>query len=210
MSGTRLSLRLHALTAGPAAALFSALAAASATAQDCPTAPTGKAGFVLQRGELQKTDIFHVDDGNVRTVTRYNGAMVFETTQHQGLFELDRLDRGRRTKYEPQTDLKSLFPLKPGSIVTAAFTTESNGQHGTLSVELAVKGTDVVWIGPCKYNVLKIDRTEAVNGGPSRFVDTDYYSPVLRYSLAKEWRDRRGTHKNKYDRIYPLKPGRDA
>jgi hypothetical protein len=210
MSGARWSLRLRALLAWPGGALFSALAAASAAAQDCPTALTGKAGFVLQRGELQKTEIFHVDDGNVRTVTRYNGAMVFETIQHQGLFQLDRLDRGRRTKYEPQTDLRSLFPLKPGSTVTAVFATESNGQRGTLSVELAVKGTDVVWIGPCKYNVLKIDRTESHDGGPPRFVDTDYYSQELRHILAKEWRDSRGTHTNKYDRIYSLKPGRAA
>jgi hypothetical protein len=60
--------------------------------------------------------------------------------------------------------------------------------------------------------VLKIDRTESYNGGPARFVDTDYYSPELRLSLAKEWRDSSGggTRTHKYDRIYSLKPGRAA
>jgi hypothetical protein len=47
---------------------------------------------------------------------------------------------------------------------------------------------------------------------PPRFVDTDYHSPELRLSLAKEWRDRSGggTHTHRYDRIYSLKPGRAA
>jgi len=203
MSFKRLCLCRRALPAWLSAAVFSGLSSTLAAAQDCPTAFSGKAGFVVQRGE-QKTEVFHVGDSIVRTVMRYNGATLLETTQHQGLFQLDRLDRGLRTKYEPQTDLKSLFPLKPGRIVKAEFTSEGNGRRGTLSVELAVKGTDVVWIGPCKYSVLKIDRTESYNGAPPRFVDTDYYSPELRLSLAKEWRGGGGTHTNKYDRIHSL------
>jgi hypothetical protein len=208
MSFKRLCLRRRALLAWLCAAVFSALSSTLAAAQDCPTEFSGKTGFVVQRGELQKTEVFHVDEGIVRTVMRYNGATLLETTQHQGLFQLDRLDRGLRTTYDPQTDLKSLFPLKPGRTVKAEFTTESNGRRGTLSIELAIKATDVVWIGPCKYTVLKIDRTESYNGGPPRFVDTDYYSPELRLSLAKEWPDRGGTHTEKYDRIYSLRAGR--
>lgn len=207
MSCKRLCLRRRALLAWLCAVVFSALSSTLAAAQDCPTEFSGKIGFVVQRGELQRTEVFHVDEGIVRTVTRYNGATLLETTQHQGLFQLDRLDRGLRTKYEPQTDLKSLFPLKPGRTVKAEFTTETNGRRGTLSVELAIKATDVVWIGPCKYTVLKIDRTESYNGGPPRFVDTDYYSPELRLSLAKEWSGRGGAQTEKYDRIYSLKAG---
>jgi hypothetical protein len=212
MSRKQLSLRRRTLPAWLTATVFFAVSSALAAAQDCPTALSGKAGFVVQRGELQKTEVFHVEDGIVRAVTRYNGATVLELTEHQGLFELDRLDRNVRTKYEPQTDLKSLFPLKPGRTVKAEFTSDRSGQRGTLSVELAVKGTDVVWIGPCKYSVLKIDRTVSYNGEAPRFVDTDYYSPELRLSLAKEWRDSSGgrTHTRKYDRIYSLKPGRAA
>jgi hypothetical protein len=208
MSCKRLCLRRRALLSWLCAAVFSALSSTLAAAQDCPTESSGKTGFVVQRGELQKTEVFHVDESIVRTVMRYNGTTLLETTQHRGLFQLDRLDRGLRTNYEPQTDLKSLFPLKPGRTVKAEFTTESNGRRGTLSVELAIKATDVVWIGPCKYTVLKIDRTESYNGGPPRFVDTDYYSPELRLSLAKEWPDRGGTQTEKYDRIYSLRAGR--
>jgi hypothetical protein len=208
----RSSLRWSTLPAWLTAGVLLAISSTLAAAQDCPTASSGKAGFVVQRGELQKTEVFHADDGIVRAVTRYNGATVLELTEHQGLFELDRLDRNVKTKYEPQTDLKSLFPLKPGRTVKAEFTSDTNGRRGTLSVELAVKGTDVVWIGPCKYSVLKIDRTVSYSGRTPRFIDTDYYSPELRLSLAKEWRDGNGsgTHTHKYDRIYSLKPGRAA
>jgi len=183
------------------------VAATLAQAQDCPTSQSGRAGFVVQRGEQQKSEIFHTEDGIVRTVMRYDGATLLETTQHQGLFQLDRLDKGRRMKFEAQTDLKSLFPLTPGRTVTAKFVTESNGQRGTLSVEMAVKGTDTVYIGPCKYSVLKIDRSESLSADPPRFVDTDYYSPDLKLVLAKEYRESGGsTHTIKYDRIYALKP----
>jgi hypothetical protein len=207
MSCERLRLRRRALLASLCAVVFAALASSFAAAQDCPTESSGKTGFVVQRGELQKSEVYHVDEGIVRTVMRYDGATLLETVQHQGLFQLDRLDRGMRTKYEPQTDLKSLFPLKPGRKIKAEFATERNGQRGSLSIELAVKATDVVWIGPCKYTVLKIDRTEAYNGGPPRFVDTDYYSPELRLVLGKEYPDRNGPQLEKYDRIYSLKPG---
>jgi hypothetical protein len=189
-----------------AAGAFCALASAPAAAQDCPTAASGKAGFIVERGDQQKSEVFHVGDGTVRTVMRYNGTTVLETTQHEGLFQLDRLDNGRRAKFEPQTDLKKLFPLKPGRDVDAKFTSDSNGRQATLSVDLAVKGADVLYIGPCKYNVLKIERSESRTTDPPRFVDTDYYSPELKLILAREYRENNGgTHTVKYDRIYALK-----
>jgi len=206
MYGSLLSLLSRALWAVSTVMVPCALTAALAAAQDCPTAQSGKAGFVVERGEQQKSEIFHTEDGVVRTVMRYNGAVLLETTQHEGLFQLDRLDNGRRTKYEPQTDLRALFPLKPGRQVDAKFNMESGGQLGTLSVEMIVKASDVLYIGACKYNVLKIERSESHSSEPPRFVDTDYYSPVLKLVLAKEYRESNGgTHTIKYDRIYPLK-----
>jgi hypothetical protein len=189
-----------------AAAALSALASAPADAQDCPTAESGKLGFVVERGDQQKSEVFHVGGGVIRSVMRYNGTTVLETTQHEGLFQLDRLDNGRRAKFEPQTDLKKLFPLKPGRSVGAKFVSESNGRQATLSVDLAVKGADVLYIGPCKYNVLKIERSESRSTDPPRFVDTDYHSPELKLILAREYRENNGgTHTVKYDRIYSLK-----
>jgi hypothetical protein len=71
---------------------------------------------------------------------------------------------------------------------------------------LAVKSADVLYIGPCKYNVLKIKRSESRSTDPLRFIDTDYYSPELKLVLAREYRENNGgTHTVKYDRIYSLR-----
>jgi hypothetical protein len=177
-----------------------------AAAKDCPTGQSGKLGFIVERGDRQKSEVFHLDDGIVRSVMRYNGNTLLETTQHEGLFQLDRLDNGVKTKYDPQTDLKKYFPLKVGRDIEAKFISESQGRNGTLSVQLTVKGADVLYIGPCRYNVLKIERSESRSADPPRFIDTDYYSPELKLILAREYRERNGgTNMIKYDRIYPMK-----
>jgi hypothetical protein len=198
--------RLRTLPRWLVAAAFSALTPTFGGAQDCPTAQSGKDGFVVERGEQQKSEVFHGEGGIVRTAMRVHGTTVLETTQHQGLFQLDRIDNGKRTKFEPKSDLNSLFPLKPGHTVKATFAWEGNGQQGPSTVELAVKGTDVVYIGPCKYSVLKIDRSESRTAAPPRFIDTEYYSPELRMILAREFHESGGgTNIVKYDRIHPLK-----
>jgi hypothetical protein len=178
----------------------------AASAQDCPTEQAGRRGFVVERGDKQKSDILHTDGGIVHTVMRYNGVALLETMQYEGLFQLDRLEEGRRTKFKPRTNLKALFPLKPKQTVKAEFTWEREGQNGVLLVQMAVKGFEDLYIGPCKYSVLKIERSEAGTANPPRFLYSEYYSPVLKLSLAKEYRYANGrTQIIKFDRIY-LKP----
>jgi hypothetical protein len=190
----------------PFAAVFLALAPAFAFAEDCPTAETGKGGFVVERGDLQKSEVFHLDDGIVRSVMRYNGKVLLETTQYEGLFQLDRLDQGKSMTFEPQSELKKLFPLKPGQKVGAAFTSKSGDREGRLRVEFAVKGAADMYIGSCKYSVLQLERSESSSGAPPHFINTDDYSPVLKLILAKEYRGDNGPGDViKYDRIYPLK-----
>jgi hypothetical protein len=197
---------LRLLLAGFVAGGAWACVPGGATAQDCPNAQSGKTGFSVERGDQQKSDVFHADNGVVRTVMRYNGTMVLETTQYESLFQLDRLDNGRKTKFEPQTDLKKLFPLRPGRTASAKFTSDSDGRPGQLVMEMAVKGTDTIYVGPCKYAVLKIERSESRSADPPRFVNIDYYSPDLKLILAKEYRESNGgSHTIKYDRVYPLK-----
>jgi hypothetical protein len=119
---------------------LSALMVAPAAADDCPTAQSGKRGFVVERGDQQKSEVFHEDDGIVFSVMRYNRTILLERVQYEGLFELNRIDRGVLAKFEPQIDLKAFFPLKLGHNIEAKFTSESNGQHGTLLVQMMVKG----------------------------------------------------------------------
>ena len=175
-------------------------------AQDCPTAQSSHKGFVVERNERQKSEVFADDKGIVRTMMRYDGTTLLETTQFEGVFQLERIDRGKHTKFAPSTDLKTLFPLKPGKQARAKFVSEADGQYGRLSVELDVKGREDLYIGPCKYSVLRIERSESRSAVPPRFVSSDLYSPDLKLVLAREYRNRDGkTQLIKYDRIYPIK-----
>jgi hypothetical protein len=142
----------------------------------------------------------------VRVVTRYNGEALLETTQYQGLFMLERLDRGRRTKFDPRTDLKILFPLKPGAQLHTKFVTERDGNFGRLYVELDVRKPEEFFIGPCKYSVLRIDRRQSPSAVPPQCAYTELYSPDLELVLGREYKDPgQEMHVVKYDRIYPLK-----
>ena len=100
------------------------------SAQDCPTEQSGKSGFVVERGDKQKSDIFHSDDGIVRTVMRYNGLPLLETTQYQGLFQLDRLDEGRRTSSSPKPKSKSFFPSVRDRLPTRSSPGREKGKTG--------------------------------------------------------------------------------
>jgi hypothetical protein len=51
-----------------------------------------------------------------------------------------------------------------------------------------VKREDALYIGPCKYAVLVIERSESRSAEPPKFVDTDYYSQELKLILAKEYK----------------------
>jgi hypothetical protein len=179
---------------------------ASLAQNDCPTAQTAKSGFVVERNERQKSEVSRDDKGVIHTVMRYNGTTLLETAQFEGIFSLERLDRGRRTSYESSEDLKSLFPLKPGQQAHAKFITEHDGQYGRLYVELDVKGSEDLAIGPCKYSVLRIDRRESTSAVPPQFVYAELYSPDLKLILAREYKRQNGESQViKYDRIYPLK-----
>ena len=187
-------------------ALAAAAAPRIAVAQDCPTAQSGAHGFVVERSERQKTDVFHGGEGIVRTVMRVDGKSLLEKTLFEGLFDLDRLDRGRRTKYEPRTDLKALFPLKPGRQASAKFISESDGNYGRVYVELDVKKPEDLYIGPCKYSVLRIERSLSRSAVPPQYAYTELYSPELKLILGREYRHADGrTNLVKFDRIYLLK-----
>ena len=189
--------RTLALTVATLIAAF----ASEANAQDCPTKASGKR-FLVEREGAAKTEIFHVDNDITRTVWRSGGRVVLETSQFQGLFQLDRIEEGRRTELLPQAALAKLFPLKTGQNVTTRFDIkESNGQNRMLTVVLSVKDSGSLFIGPCKYNILKIDRSESRSADAPRFVNTDYYSPDLKLIIAKEYKKDGKTNLIKFDRI---------
>ena len=185
-------------------AALAACAPRSAAAQDCPSAQSGARGFVVERNEAQKTEVFHAGNGIVRTVMRYNGKMLLETTKFEGLFELDRVDRGKRTRYEAKTELKTLFPLKPGQQANAKFISEHDGDYGRVYIELEVKKPEDLYIGPCKYSVLRIEHSESNSAAPPQYAFTELYSPDLKLVLAREYNRGDEVKLIKFDRIYPI------
>jgi len=198
------SARLAALLAAGSIAL---IIPEMAAAQDCPTAMSAANGYVIEREGSSKTEVLFGDASIVRTIMRFDGKVLLETSQFQGVFELERIDRGRRAVFKPKSDLAALFPLKPGQTAKVEFDVEGSDRPTTAAVQISVKGTDALYIGACKYNVLKIDRSESRGGGPLQFRDTDYYAPDLKLIIAKEYRrDNQPANMIKFDRISPLKP----
>jgi hypothetical protein len=179
---------------------------AGVAAQDCPIGQSVATGFVVERGEKSKTEVFHIGTTEVRTVLRSDGTTLLETTQFQGLFDLERIDRGRRTVFRPATDLSKIYPPNVGQNLTARFEASESERRSTLSIALSVKKLDQLDIGPCRYRVLLIDRSVGRDGGDPTLIETDYYSPDLKLVLAKEFKERGGrTSFNKFDRIYLIK-----
>jgi len=174
-------------------------------AQTCPDAQSGKTGFVVERGERSRTEVFH-DGAIIRTVLRYGGNAMLETTQYEGLFDLDRLDRGKRSTFKPKSDLAKLFPLKPEQHAIATFDIDADGMTAkTRTVELMVTGQAELYVGACKYKILKVERSQSQGVAPPSFMNVDYYAPDLKLIIAKEYKDPGGrTTLIKFDKIYPI------
>jgi hypothetical protein len=197
---------MRRLIAGMVLASASTMTAAGAAPQDCPTAQSAAMGFVVERGEQSKTEVFHIGDTDIRTVLRFDGTTLLETTQFQGLFDLERIDRGRRTVFRPTTDLSKAYPPNVGQTFTARFEATESERRSQLAVALTVRKLEQLDIGPCRYQVFLIDRSTVRDNVAPRFTETDYYSPDLKLTLAKEFKETSGrTSFNKFDKIYVLK-----
>jgi hypothetical protein len=170
-------------------------------ADDCPSATAGKGSFVVERGSDSKTEVFYGNGATVQSVFRVRGQTVLETTSHEGLFELDRLDRGRRSSLKPKADLARFFPLKQKQKIEVEFDVQQgDGKPATSLVKLAVVGADSLNIGACRYDILKIEREET---GARRALNVDYYAPALKLIVAKEYKESDGrTTLIKFDKIY--------
>jgi hypothetical protein len=172
---------------------------------DCPTQSSAGKGFIVERGERTKTEILFPGNTDVRTVTRVDGRTVLEVTLFQGLFELDRVDRGRRTVYQPKSDLAKTFPPAPGKKITVLMEETEGQRKGNLRTYVldVRKQSDTLYVGSCNYKILRIDRSVLDDKSKPVFVNTDYYSPDLKLILGKEYRESDGrTELIKYDKIY--------
>ncbi len=73
------------------------------------------------------------------------------------------------------------------------------------TVELLVTGQAELYVGACKYKILKVERSQSQAGAPPSFMNVDYYAPDLKLIIAKEYKDPGGrTTLIKFDKIYPI------
>ena len=175
-------------------------------APDCPTAATARQGFIVERNRLPMEVVF-AEDRLVRNILRSTtGETLLETTAFEGLFELDRVDRGRRTVSHPTTKLAEFFPLKVGKEIAANFDIGDAPQIVKGKTVLRPKGKDALFIQACKYDVFVVDRSVGRGDTAPVFVSTDFYSSDLKLIVAKQFKEPDGTSLlNKYDKIYPAK-----
>src|SRR5580698_4035254 len=185
--------------------VFLSLCPATA-APDCPTAATARQGYFVERSGLPMEVVF-AEDRLVRNILRSaTGATLLETTAFEGLFELDRLDRGRRTVSHPTTKLDQFFPLKVGKEITANFDIGETPPTVKGKTVLRIKGKDDLFIESCKYDVFVMDKSVGRGDNAPVFSSTDYYSPDLKLIVAKQFKNPDGTTLlNKFDKIYPAK-----
>jgi hypothetical protein len=180
-------------------------------AADCPSSKKPAQAFQVRVGARSASEVYRLDTGETRTVTRFNAGATAEQTFYQGLIRTENISDGRRTLYTPQSNLKALFPLKVGKTHRVNFDVQTaDGKKSVLRAEYKVVGKDQLLIGPCRYDVFKVEYSNGYGDGPLRFINTDWYAPDIRLVVAREYRGERGQSViNKYDAI-SIMNGADA
>jgi len=159
-------------------------------ANDCPTALRGKGSYVVERSADSKTEVFFGDGPTIRTTLRFKDRTLLETTLYEGLFELNRVDRGVKIESKPKVDLAKFFPLKPKQTIAADFDVITSGKETKAkTVKLSYVGVPGYKIGDCTYSVLKFQRNDT---WPVFYDNIDYYAPELKLVVAKEYKERNG------------------
>jgi hypothetical protein len=153
----------------------------AAAADPCPTATTGGTGYAVERTGGSETEVFYVDKVVVRTVMRSRGRLLLETTQFQGLLQLERIDSGRRTTFKPKAPLDRIFPLKVGQQASVEFEVQE-GDKPPVSTNfvLNVKTKDSLYNGACRYDVLKVELTDKERDGQTNLIKFDRIYPIKR------------------------------
>jgi hypothetical protein len=188
-----LSVNLYPAFSAPAASLLLLLAAITPVTAQCPSAQNPKQAYLFGVGNESTSEVYRLDTGETRVVSRYKTGRVVEQTLYEGLIRTEHLDRGRRTTYAAKDDLRKLFPLKVGQVHVVQFDAEgSDGKKRLLRAEYRVVAKDHLIIGPCRYDVLKIEHSNRFDEGPLIFINTDWYAPDIKMILAREYKLRGG------------------
>jgi hypothetical protein len=177
----------------------------AATAQECPTAETAKAGFSLQRAGTS-IEVRPASDLFVHVVNTYPNGKKQDVLYFRGLLVATRSDASTQSISFPLSDWRSIFPLDVGARRTLNYVPLEPAKAGRLTLlELSVTGRDKLQLGPCSYDVLVIRNRFLGPDGKLQSEHADFYSPELGYVLAKRYDERGGRQTTmKYESIKPL------
>jgi hypothetical protein len=182
--------------------IFALFIAGPSFAADCPSPQKPDQPFRVSVGNRSSSEVYRLDSGETRTVTRFSGGIILEQTYHQGLIQVEHIAGGKRTLYTPLTNLKALFPMKVGQTHRVDFDVQTpDGKKRVMHAEYKVVGKDQLHIGPCRYEVLKVEHSNRFGEGPLIFSNTDWYAPDLRLIVAREFKRGNSTNVIKYDAI---------
>jgi hypothetical protein len=187
-------------------ALTALVSASSANAGQCVDAKSAKNGFVLSRPGIRSE--FRPAAGGLISVSNTYGS---KSPQRQflfaGLVEVFRDSDTGRVATIPFSDLRKLFPLKPGAKKTIDFVELSPDKpaKGPRTLTLVVKGKETFRVGSCDYAVLAVNETFKNAAGETLDAFTNLYAPDLQASVARRYDEGTSAESvNGYETIEPL------
>jgi hypothetical protein len=176
---------------------------------ECPSSQKPAQAYRVSVGNSSTSDIYRLNTGETRVVGHFRDGTISEQTFFQGLIRTEHIDRGRRTTYKPGRNLADFFPLKTGQTLLVDFDVVAlDGQKKVLHAKYEVTGKDQIFIGPCRYDVVKVAHSNSFRDGPLQFINTDWYAPEIRLTVAREFKRANGEPEiRKYDSISVIEDG---
>lgn len=84
----------------------------------------------------------------------------------------------------------------------------ADSKKSVLHAEYKVIGKDQLVIGPCRYEVFRVEHSNSFREGPLHVINIDWYAPDIRLIVAREYERSSGeTVIHKYDAITILSGG---
>lgn len=196
-------MSFRSIGAACAAASAALLVSSAAAGGECPTSQKPEQVYRVGVSNSSMSEVYRLNTGETRVVARFVDGSLLEQTFYQGLIRIENIDRGRRTAYKPSRDLADVFPLKVGKTYLVDFNVETpDGKKQVLHTKYEVTGKDQIFIGPCRYDVLKIAHSNSFGNGPLQFIDVDWYAPEIKATVAREYKSGNGQSVlRKYDAI---------
>jgi hypothetical protein len=189
--------------------LFSLLAllllSSAAQGADCPDSEAAAKGFVLERPGIRS--VFRPSPEKVVQVTNS-----FDSSPPQtqfflgGLIEVFRTSKTGEFAVLPDSDLRSIFPLKEG-VKEELKWLQLDAEQNTVeprSLALQVTGVETLKLGACEYEVLAVKQVFKTAKGEEIDALTVLYAPELQAVLAKRYDE--GTDKEDTIAYRSIKP----